>query len=158
MMDGNRVPTADSALNSHFNAACSPSPGQGRRRKRPPPPFSIRFTEEERARLASEAGKRPLAAHIRSKLFGDAVSQRRRRPARRTPPPKVDQIALGRALGELGHSRLASNMNQIAKAANMGALPVTPELEQELHEACVAICDMRRQLVAALGIKPEGGR
>ena len=158
MMDGNRAAAGDSTFNSQFNAASSPSPGQGRRRKRPPPPFSIRFTEGERARLASEAGKRPLAAHIRSKLFGDAVPQRRRRPVRRIPPPKVDQVALGRALGELGRSRLASNMNQIAKAANLGALPVTPELEQELHEACVAIRDMRRQLVAALGIKPEGGR
>ena len=41
-------------------------------------------------------------------------------------------------LAGLGQSRLASNINQIAKAANMGALPVTPDLIDELYQACAA--------------------
>ena len=44
-------------------------------------------------------------------------------------------------------------MNQIAKAANIGALPVTPELEDELFAACAAIQDMKSELVTALGVK-----
>lgn len=141
-------------LTQPFTAAVN-GPRDQSAKKKAAPPFSIRFTEEERARLTSEARKQPLAAYIRSKLFGDKVSARPRRPRRRSPLPHMDQIALGKVLGELGQSRLASNMNQIAKAANMGALPATPELEQELYEACAAIRDMRHQLIGALGIRPE---
>ena len=56
-------------------------------------------------------------------------------------------------LGGLGQSQLASTMGELARAAKMGALPVTPELEQELLEACSAIQDMREQLISALGVK-----
>ncbi len=120
-----------------------------------PAPFSIRFTAEERARLDQDAGKRPIAAHIRERLFGDAVSPRK---ATRKKPrlASADQAALGRILGALGASRLSSNLNQIAKAANMGALPVTPELIAELHNACTDIQLMRRELIAAVGLREEG--
>lgn len=36
-------------------------------------------------------------------------------------------------LSELGQSRLASNINQLAKAANMGTLDITPEIEREIE-------------------------
>ncbi|MCK5749459.1 MAG: plasmid mobilization relaxosome protein MobC [Oricola sp.] len=116
-----------------------------------PPPFSIRFTEEERARLDREAGNRPLSAHIRKKLFGENAAVRKP-PARR---PGVDDAALATALSALGRSRLASNLNQIAKAAHLGALPVTDELQAELEAACAEIAAMRRDLMAALGLKAE---
>ena len=64
-------------------------------------------------------------------------------------------LLLAKSMGELGKSRLASNLNQIAKAANIGALPVSPELEDELSEACGAIQDMRDLLVKALGLKSK---
>jgi len=117
-------------------------------------PFSLRFTAEERERLKSEAGTRSLAAYIRFKLFGASASSRKF--TRRNP--SLDHAALARALGALGQSRLASNLNQIAKAANMGALPVSPELVQELHEACADVRAMRQSLIAALGIKAEDGQ
>jgi len=123
--------------------------------QRPPKPkmfpFSLRFTAEERERLRREAGTRSLAAYIRFKLLGESASPRKFK--RRNP--SLDHAALGRVLGALGQSRLASNLNQIAKVANMGALPVSPELEQELHEACADVRAMRQSLIAALGIKPE---
>lgn len=124
--------------------------------KKLPPPFSIRFTDEERARLNREAGKLSLSAHIRRKLFGEAETPRRTR-SRKIRQPSLDHTKLGQALGILGQSRLAANMNQIAKAANMGALPVSEELSQELHEACADLREMRHALIAALGIKPEDG-
>ncbi|MEM9619366.1 MAG: hypothetical protein AAF936_15535 [Pseudomonadota bacterium] len=117
------------------------------------PPFSLRLTFDERERLRREAGSRSLGAYIRHRLFGDEASPRKFK--RRKPGP--DHAQLGRALGILGQSRLTANMNQIAKAANMGALPVTPELSDELHEACADIQAMRHALIAALGIKPEDG-
>jgi hypothetical protein len=49
----------------------------------------------------------------------------------------------------------SSLLNQIAKAAHMGALPVTPELEEDLQEACQAVRSMRSDLMRALGF-PDG--
>jgi hypothetical protein len=116
-----------------------------------PPPFSIRFTFEERAKLESAAGGMPLGEYIRQKLFDGDLSPRRTRGR----SPVKDHAQLARVLGALGASRLSSNLNQIAKAAHMGALPVTPELEEDLQEACQAVRSMRRDLMRALGF-PDG--
>lgn len=121
------------------------------RKKKAPPPFSIRFTFEERAKLESAAGGMPLGEYIRQKLFeGDFVPRRTR-----GREPVKDHAELARVLGALGASRLSSNLNQIAKAAHMGALPVTPELEEDLQEACQAVRSMRSGLMRALGF-PDG--
>ncbi len=120
------------------------------------PPFSIRFSEEERARLDQAAGALSLAAYIRLKLFSDDdAPPTKRKLTRKQYQPSAELAVLGHMLGSLGKSRLASNLNQIAKAANIGALPVTPELEQELHEACAAVLNMRQELISALGVKAQ---
>ena len=116
-----------------------------------PPPFSLRLSEEERAILRQRAGKRSLGEYIRHVLFGSSASPRK---VKRRQPSDADRSAAAQLAG-LGQSRLASNMNQIAKATNMGALPVTPDLIQELHQACADIAVMRRALVASLGLKPQ---
>ncbi len=116
-----------------------------------PPPFSLRLTYEERARLDAERGEKTLAAHIRERLFGDDVAPRKRHGN----SPVGDKEALGRLVGALGQSRLSSNLNQLAKAVNTGSLPVTPETEAELIEACRDISEMRDALLAALGKVPE---
>ncbi len=120
--------------------------------KRPkrPPPFSIRFTDKERAILERERDGKPMAVHIRQKLF-EAEYTHRQRGRKNT----VNKALLGQALGVLGSSRIAQNMNQIAKAANMGTLPVSSELHHELHDACNDIKLMRDALIDALGIKVE---
>ncbi len=125
-----------------------------KRKRKAPPPFSIRFTDEERARLDRDAGALSLAAYMRLKLFaGDEPPPTKRKPTRKKHIPSAELAVIGQMLGGLGQSRLASNMNQIAKAANIGTLPVSPELEAELSEACAAIQDMRRNLIQALGVK-----
>ena len=43
--------------------------------------------------------------------------------------------ALAQLLGELDRARLANNLNQFAKAANTGSLPITPETEKALKTA-----------------------
>ena len=127
-----------SSLSEAFEPAASiQSPTRNR-----PPPFSIRFSFEERARLDRDSGSLSWAAYIRLKLFGEKevpkprLTKKRRRRS-------IDHAALGRALAVLGKSRLAANLNQIAKSANTGSLPVTPELEQELVAACADIRAMR---------------
>ena len=118
-----------------------------------PPPFSLRLTYEERARLDAERGGMTLAAYIRERLFGVDAAPRKKRGN----SPVQDKEALGRMAGALGQSRLSQNMNQLAKAVNSGSLPVTPETEAEIKEACREISEMRAELLAALGKVPGSG-
>lgn len=110
-----------------------------------PSPFTIRLTASERAALEQRAAGYPLGSFIKAILFADQTRLRSRRRA------VADEAALGRVLALLGRSHMANNFNQLAKAANMGALPVTPELEAELSAACADIRRMRSELLKALG-------
>lgn len=87
-----------------------------------------------------------LGAYIRNALLGDEAQTRSSRQRR----PTLDRVALAKALALLGRSRLASNMNQIAKAAHAGALPLEPELIADLMAACADIQLMRDALMRAL--------
>lgn len=118
-----------------------------------PPPFSLRLTYEERARLIAEASGRPLGAYIRECLLGDAAKPRQWYGN----SPVKDYEALGRVLGALGQSRLAQNLNQLAKAVHTGSLPVTPETEADLQQACRDVAAMRAELLRALGKMPGDG-
>ncbi len=72
---------------------------------------------------------------------------------RRGNSPVKDKEALGRVMGALGAARLSANLNQLAKAVNSGSLPITPETEQILREACIDIHLMRSDLLIALGVR-----
>ena len=102
-----------------------------------PTPFSLRLTFEERAALEQSAGNRPLGAYIRSKLFGGTEAPRKRRS--RTRKPLKDEKALGELLGKLGESRLASNVNQLAKAANSGSLQVRALVQNSPFSPLVSV-------------------
>lgn len=56
-------------------------------------------------------------------------------------------------MGLLGQSRISQNINQLAKAANSGSLPVTPDVHKALLEATRAIQHMRALLIEAMGLK-----
>ena len=117
-------------------------------------PYSIRFTAEERAFLDQMAGDVPLADFLRSLIFDeDRLSKRRRR---RKSPVK-DAHLLSKVLAELGKSRLANNLNQLAKQANSGSLEVSPDTEKALQQACGDIQLLRYWLMEALGIQPGEG-
>ena len=134
--------------NSHpeFNAAAKSNAPKY------PPPFSLRLTFEERALLEKSAAGMSLGAYIRSQLFGDQATPRRTRGRF----PVKDHASLGRVPGQLGASRLSANLNQLARAVNTGILPVTPETDEALQEACAAIEEMRAELLQALGKAPGG--
>lgn len=126
------------------------------------PPFSIRLSNEERTILEQAAGDRPLAAYIRWQIFKDIMPDM---PKKRTrgEAADIDQKAIAKLLGALGQSRIASNINQLAKAANSGSLPVNHDVLASLQEAVTAVNWMRKTLIKALGLKPqsdheEGGR
>jgi len=140
-----------STLDHNFNDLSSRPAKDEAGKAKYPPPFSIRFTFEERARLDADRGCKALSAHIRQKLFGDDVAPRKR-PGN---SPVGDAEALGRVLGALGASRLSSNLNQLAKAVNTGSLPVSPEVEAELMDACQEVQEIRADLLRALGKMPR---
>lgn len=118
-----------------------------------PPPFSLRFTFDERAKLDMLRGSMPLGRYIREQLLGDDAAPRKKRGRY----PVKDQEALGRVLGALGSSRLSQNLNQLARASNSGSLPVSPDVEEELRQACADVKAMREELLRALGGLNDGG-
>ena len=116
---------------------------------KPLSPFSIRFTKEERQQLEYMAQGTSLGEYIRSCIFNENSVIRRTKGRF----PVKDEQALSKLLGMLGQSRIPNNINQLAKAANTGSLPVNPDTEKQLHEAYQAVLWMRRQLIQALGLK-----
>jgi hypothetical protein len=93
-----------------------------------------------------------LGAYIRGRLFGEDANPRKTRGRQ----PVKDHQALGRVLASLGASRLSQNLNQLARAVNTGSLPVTPETERDLKEACLAVAAVRAELMRALGASAGG--
>jgi hypothetical protein len=112
------------------------------------PPFSLRLTFEERAKLERDAAGMALGAYIRSRLLDPETVA----PRKRGKFPVKDHQALAQLLGLLGQSRLANNVNQLARAANSGSLAVTPDTEEALMSATADIKHMRQLLIQALDI------
>ena len=55
----------------------------------------------------------------------------------------------------LGQSRIANNLNQLAKMANLGTLPMLPDTERDIRRACADVALMRRELLRALGHRTD---
>ncbi|MFN7112844.1 MAG: plasmid mobilization protein [Alphaproteobacteria bacterium] len=114
-------------------------------------PYSFRMTAEEYQRLCEAAGSRTISDYIRRQLLGEHVAPR---PPRRRPVE--DAEILSALLSGLGKSRLSSNLNQLARAVNSGSLPVSPETEKAILEACAEIKAMSNNLTKALGVDIGG--
>ena len=121
-------------------------------RKSYPAPFSLRLTEDERQALDELADGQPWGAYIKEAIFDRQV-----RPRTRGAKPVKDRAELARLLGLLGASRISQNINQLAKAANTGSLPVNADVHRALLESCDSVRNMRALLLTALGLTPEAG-
>jgi len=138
------------SLSGTFNPAPSNRPAPPPRGPRPAP-FSLRLNAEERERLIREAGGAPLGAYIKAKVLGDASPVR----TRRSGLPVEDRKALAQALALLGNAKLSSNLNQLARLAHVGALPLSPDTEAELLAALRDVRSVRALLLSALGLKSD---
>ncbi len=67
------------------------------------------------------------------------------KPLRKRRTPTVEMEAFLKALGKLG--KVGGNLNQIAKAQNMGYLPINGELEETLKE----VKQLRTEFRKAMG-------
>ena len=113
-----------------------------------PNPSPIRLTAGELAYLRSKAGRRPLGAWCRDQLLGEHAEKQAE-----LQQPGLDERQYAALLAALGHSRLSSNLNQLAKHANMGTLDVSQDTERQLQDAYAAILAMRDALLTALQVK-----
>jgi hypothetical protein len=141
--------SVSAGLRADFQRSSTARPAPKRKRA---PPFSLRLTQDERARLEQVAGETPLATYIKFRLFNglpELSTYRPRRPGRSA----TDTQLIAKLLAALGEARLANNLNQLAKHANTGTLEVSANTENELLAACAEVHAMRRDLVAALGLK-----
>lgn len=116
-----------------------------------PAPFSLRLTAEDRARLDRDAAGMSLGSYVRWRLFDPDKPP----PRTRGKFPVKDHQALSRVLAALGQSRIANNLNQLAAAAHLGALPVTPDVEASLNEAARQVASMRQMLIKALDVRDD---
>lgn len=118
-------------------------------RKKRISPLSLRLSFAEKQQLKEMAGRQSVNAYIKARLFDPDAPVRQARALN----PVKDQTALAQVLGLLGSSRLSNNLDDLATAVQVGALPLTAETEQSIRRASDDIRIMRRFLLAALGIR-----
>jgi hypothetical protein len=141
------------SLNVEFANKASgkfPKKSQTKQKAKRLAPFSLRLSAQEKAALEKEANGLPLGTYVRWKVLDKPPLRQRR-----TGQSIEDRKALGQALALLGNSRLSSNLNQLAFAANTGSLPLTPEVEAELRDAFTDIRFIRAFLLVAMGMQEE---
>lgn len=110
-------------------------------------PVTLRLTEQERTELEELAAGMTLSAYIRACVFAQEEKRRKRRPKNVVD----DKRSVAEALALLGQSRIASNLNQLAYQANIGALVIEERERTKIEEAYTYVLTLRALLVAALG-------
>lgn len=119
--------------------------------RKPTYTISLRVTDDEKAQLERDAAGMSRSAYIREKLFGKSAKTRRTRGKF----PVKDYEALGRVLGLLGRSGLYSDMHRLLLAIEEGRVAMDKEIIAEIRQTHADIAAMRRDLVKALGLKPD---
>ena len=115
--------------------------------KKRPAPFSIRFTEEERARLEYDSEGMAIGEYIKWRVFHESNPKRKVRNRR----PIKDHVELARIIAMLGTSQLAPNLQILANMARSGSLPVSGKTKAQIFQATEDIQAMRQMLFKALG-------
>lgn len=113
-----------------------------------PAPLSLRLTPEDRRQLERDAAGMSLGSYIRWRLFDPDQPP----PRQRSKTPIKDHRLLSEVVAKFRQSHIASNLNQLARAANSGSLLLTSEVESELREAIQHVAGLRRLLIAALDL------
>ena len=114
---------------------------------------TLRMSVEERQALRDSALDRTLSETIRSILFNPD-----------NPPGNgmrfsahARQKLLAQILAELGRTDIAGSLRGLSKAADIGALPLTPAVLSEIEAAIRDVKTIRTELLKALGLRPESG-
>ncbi|MCK0197427.1 hypothetical protein MWN34_10930 [Ancylobacter sp. 6x-1] len=120
-------------------------------------PISLRLTPEERHQLECDAAGRSLSAYIRSRLFGaDTKAETTSQTSGRLGPAERQKL-LAQILAKLGASKALPSLNELADAARIGVLPLTPDVLADIRGACLDIAEIRDGLLRGLGLRPADG-
>ncbi|MEM6311218.1 MAG: hypothetical protein AAF754_14340 [Pseudomonadota bacterium] len=117
-------------------------------------PLTLRLTPEERVRLEELAAGMTLSAYVRACVFAEDAKLRKTRPSDKVEEKK----AAAEALALLGQSRIASNLNQLAYHANIGALIVGNDERAQIAEANAHLATIRALLMEALGKRQKSAK
>ena len=148
-MTGTRACEKAGAMRVEFAASAQSAPAEPNERQERPVYVSLRVTPEEKARLVHDAAGTSLSAYVRERLFGEATRPRKGRGRF----PVKDHESLARVLRALGRSNLSQDFDALSWAVQDGSVHLDRESAQALRQACTDISAMRRDLIAALGLK-----
>lgn len=107
--------------------------------------LSIRLTVAERAKLEAAARGAPLGRHIKDVVFRD----------KRKGYGIADRQALARVLRALADSNLALDLDAVYRASVTGEIGLHDAMSATLQAACDDVAAIRRDLIKALGLRPE---
>ena len=138
------APRSDASVKPTFAAFAKAVPDKSRTSMSP---LTLRLTPEERVRLEELAAGLTLSAYVRACVFAEDAKLRKTRPKDKIEEKK----AAAEALALLGQSRIASNLNQLAYHANIGALIVGEVEKDQIAEANAHLAAIRSLLMQALG-------
>ncbi|WP_282078888.1 plasmid mobilization protein [Epibacterium ulvae] len=147
-----KVKTEATLTAAHRAAAGAPTKTKASKR-RELSPLTLRLTVEERARLEELAAGMTLSAYVRACVFAEKERLRATRPA----DAMAEKKALAEVMGLLGHSRIASNLNQLAHHANLGLMIEDDRAKDQIAEANQHLLAIRTALMAALGKSRRSG-
>jgi len=118
-----------------------------------PRKIDLRLSEAEREALELRAGRQPLGAYIRTRLFAANDN---------TPPPRrsggfsrADRQLLAAVLGRLGQSGLPDTLHELRAAARNGSLLLDPATTAKLDGACADTAAIKSMIMRALRIKED---
>lgn len=112
--------------------------------------FSLRISEKQKLLLQQRAKSHGLSvsAYGRMMLLSETIEDRARMLADAASDKELAQI-----LAVLGQTRIANNLNQIAKAINTGTLIISPDVIKQINESYDTVLWIRATLIKALGLK-----
>lgn len=131
------------------------APKKPKRRKRPAP-VAIRVSDEERAALEKARGDQSMNAFLRSQLLDSNANLKLRQ---RRKSAVEDYELLARVLAALGRSGIPDALDRLvaAQEGRSGFLngARSAKVDFAFQQACADVAAMRRDLLAALGLKPR---
>ena len=151
-MSGSSVMKTDAGLRQEFaSSAHTPAP-KGKKRKKRMAPLSIRLSPDERARLEVLAGKQPIGAFVKSRLFAanDNIP-----PLPNSRPIVNERVGFAKMLGMLAQMDVFLTLKALLKAVGNGHVQLKPETESALNAAFLDLREIRRLLIEAQKVKAE---
>lgn len=130
-------------LQSDFKSAHTPKPKRMA-------PLSVRLSKEQRTQLERDAVGMSLNAYVISKLFDDPV-----KPKRMRKEPTQKDKAIARALRQLSQAGLVGYLLSQIEAIEEHRLQLPEDEEEQLRQAYADCCNLRRDLIEAMGLEAE---